>query len=101
MREAELERKVAEWCKRHGLLTYKFTSPSSRGVPDRLVICTRNGCILFLELKQRGARPTTLQLHEMDRLRDAGCNARWADDFDECVRILTEFCPQSNNTNEN
>lgn len=93
MREAELEQKVVRWCKQHGLLTYKFTSPSNRGVPDRLVICTRNGCILFLELKQEGAKPTALQVHEMGRLTEAGCTVHWADNLDDCIRILSEFCP--------
>ena len=91
MKEAELEHKVVEWCRRHGLLTYKFTSPSSRGVPDRIVICP-GGSILFLEFKQRGAKPTALQLHEMERLRAAGCNVRWGDDYDEIVALLTQFC---------
>lgn len=93
MREAELERKVAEWCRRHGLLTYKFVSPSSRGVPDRIVVCPGGG-ILFLELKQPGAKPSALQLHEIGRLRAAGCNAQWSDDYDQIVSILTQFCPR-------
>jgi hypothetical protein len=29
----------------------------------------------------------------MDRLRSAGCNVRWADNFDEIVAILNQFCP--------
>ena len=33
MTEAEIEHKLVEFCRRNGLLTYKFTSPSSRGVP--------------------------------------------------------------------
>lgn len=97
MREAELERKVVEWCRRHGLLTYKFVSPNNRGVPDRLIICTRSGCILFLEFKQRGAKPTALQLHEMERLRSAGCNVHWADDYDEITALLIQFCPPYEN----
>jgi hypothetical protein len=93
MREAELERKVVKWCREHGLLTYKFVSPSSRGVPDRIVICPGGG-ILFLELKQPGSKPTALQLHEIDRLQIAGCNARWSDNYADIISILTEFCPQ-------
>lgn len=92
MREAELERKVVEWCRRHRLLTYKFVSPSCRGVPDRIVICPGTGAIMFLELKQPGAKPTALQLHEMERLRSAGCNVHWSDNFDDVVSILIQFC---------
>lgn len=93
MLESELERKVVNWCKSRGLLTYKFVSPNNRGVPDRIVVCTSNGCILFLELKQRGKRPSALQIHEINRLREAGCNAQWADSYEQCIQILSEFCP--------
>ncbi len=88
MRESELERKVVAWCRREGLLTYKFVSPSSRGVPDRLIIYPGSGLVVFLELKQRGAEPTALQLHEMARLRSAGCTVHWSDNFDDIVKIL-------------
>jgi hypothetical protein len=93
MKEAELERKVVEWCRRHGLLTYKFVSPSSRGVPDRIVICPGGG-ILFLELKQPGSKPTALQLHEIDRLHSAGCKACWSDNYNDIISLLTAFCPR-------
>lgn len=93
MRESELERKVVEYCRRQGLLTYKFVSPNNRGVPDRIVVCAPRGGILFLELKQPGAKPTKLQLHEMNRLRSGGCNVQWADNWDQCVSILSSFCP--------
>ena len=93
MLESQLERKVVEWCRRHHLLTYKFTSPSNRGVPDRIVVCPTNGCLIFVELKQQGKKPTALQLHEMERLRSAGCTVVWSDNYDDIITVLRDFCP--------
>lgn len=86
MLESELEAKVVKLCKLHGLITYKFSSPSNRGVPDRIIIC--KGSVLFLELKQRGKKPTPLQLHEIERLRSAGCKAEWADNYETASNII-------------
>jgi hypothetical protein len=38
MTEAGIERRVVKYCNDHKLLTYKFTSPAHRGVPDRIII---------------------------------------------------------------
>ena len=86
MLESELESKVVKLCKLNNLVTYKFSSPSNRGVPDRIIIC--KGSVLFLELKQRGKKPTPLQLHEIERLRSAGCKADWADTYDRASDII-------------
>jgi Holliday junction resolvase len=86
MLESELESKVVKLCKLYNLVTYKFSSPSNRGVPDRVIIS--NGSVLFLELKQRGKKPTPLQIHEIERLRSAGCKADWADTYDRASDII-------------
>tara|TARA_R110000868_G_scaffold11798_5_gene57588 strand:+ start:4727 stop:5008 length:282 start_codon:yes stop_codon:yes gene_type:complete len=88
MLESNLELKVVKLCKRWGMITYKFVSPSNRGVPDRIIIC--NGSVLFLELKQAGKKPTSLQMHEINRLRKSGCNAEWADNYDTAKSILLD-----------
>ena len=95
MLESQLERRLVEWCRRNGLLTLKFVSPNNRGVPDRIVIW--QGRILFLELKQPGAKPTKLQFHEMKRLADAGCLVRWADNFDEALLHISRLTAHNHN----
>ena len=77
MLEKDLERQVVNYCKAKGVLTYKFTSPAHRGVPDRVMLA--NGRVLFLELKRPGGKPTALQLREMQKIEQAGCKASWAD----------------------
>ena len=89
MLEAQIESKVVRLCKLYGLTTYKFSSPSNRGVPDRIIIS--NGSVLFLELKRRGQKPTRLQMHEINRLREAGCRADWADNYDTASSIILLF----------
>jgi len=92
MKESELERKVVSHCHQLGLLSYKFTSPSSRGVPDRIVI--GRGRVLFLELKRPGNRPTPLQEREIRRINEHGgrfVSAGWADSYADCVKLLSEF----------
>ena len=80
MTEAQIERQVVALCRVHHLLTYKFTSPAHRGVPDRVII--GHGKVLFLELKQMGKQPTVLQMREIDQINaHAACDgvkATWA-----------------------
>tara|TARA_R110000824_G_scaffold8441_4_gene38374 strand:- start:592 stop:870 length:279 start_codon:yes stop_codon:yes gene_type:complete len=83
MLEREIERKLTKWAKENKVLSYKFSSPARRGVPDRIFIA--NGITLFLELKVVGKRPTKLQLRELDRINEAGAVADWAAGYDEAI----------------
>ena len=93
MRESEIERKVVRYCESRGLITYKFTSPASRGVPDRIII--GHEAVLFLELKQKGKKPTPLQMREIGRInaRGGGFNvaAEWADSFENAVTHIDQM----------
>ena len=89
MLESELERKIVALCRSQQIATYKFVSPANRGVPDRIILC--NGKAMFLELKQRGKKPTPLQLHEMDRLRETGCRVSWTDNFNDARILFLHF----------
>ena len=89
MTEAQLERKVVEFCREYKLLTYKFSSPAHRGVPDRIILY--RGRALFLELKRPGKKPTKLQERELEELRAAGCAAHWSDNFQAACDIILRF----------
>ena len=80
MNEKQLESKVVEYCKKHGLYCSKFSSPAHRGVPDRIIV--GNGQVMFLELKSPGEKPTQLQLRELDLIRAAGALAMWTDSWE-------------------
>jgi hypothetical protein len=58
--ESEIEQKMKDAVKEHGGLFIKFVSPSTRGVPDRIVI-TPSGRIYFVELKKEGGRLSPMQ----------------------------------------
>lgn len=89
--ESAIERRVVDLCRTLGLLTYKFSSPAHRGVPDRIII--GSGRIMFLELKRRGERPTRLQLRELTLLLSEGMTALWTDDYEDARRsIVAHFC---------
>lgn len=64
--EGVIEDYLAEQCKKHDCLCYKFTSPSRSGVPDRIVI--GHAQTVFVELKAPGEKPRKLQkavIHDM------------------------------------
>ena len=79
MTEATLEKYIVARVKKLGGITYKFTSPSRRAVPDRIVIFP-GGRIGFIELKAPGKKPSELQQFEMEKIENMGCSVIWADD---------------------
>ena len=78
--ESEIEGKLAMYAKSKGCLTYKFSSPANRGVPDRIFIGP-TGKVLFMEIKAPGKKPTKLQLKHLNEIADQGGLADWADSF--------------------
>jgi len=60
MKESEIENYFKWAVERVGGKTYKFTSPSHRGVADRIA-CLPNGATWFVELKTKGGRLSELQ----------------------------------------
>ena len=60
MRESEVEHYFKWAVERAGGKTYKFMSPSHRGVADRIA-CLPNGATWFVELKTKGGRLSELQ----------------------------------------
>lgn len=86
MLEKELEAKVAKAAKARGMVTYKFSCPSQRGVPDRIIVGPKG--VLFLELKQKGKKPTKLQVHHIEKINMVGGYARWADNLEDAVDFM-------------
>lgn len=88
--EKDIERKVCQFAKDHGMLAYKFNSESHRSVPDRLFI-TPKGHVFFIEFKRLGKKPTEGQLREMQRIREHGKPVFVVDTVDEGKRIVGLF----------
>jgi hypothetical protein len=60
MLEKQIEAHLVKRVKAIGGRAYKFTSPSNRGVSDRVVVLP-NGKVWFVELKRAGGKLTPLQ----------------------------------------
>ena len=79
MRESAIEKAVSQYAKKLGVLSYKFSSPGNRGVPDRIFI--GKGIVLFVEFKAPGKAPTKLQLHVLQLIKTAGIQAEVIDNI--------------------
>lgn len=92
MLEKEIERRMGEMIKRRGGLYYKFVSPGNVGVPDRIVI-TREGRVIFVELKTEFGRLSNVQKWQMSRLREHGADARKIKGWPEAKAFVEEVFP--------
>lgn len=90
MLEREIEKKVTIYAKNKNFLTYKFTSPSNRSVPDRLFI-SPNGNIFFVEFKRQGILPTKLQSHTIKAMTRRGVKVSVIDDYDKGKLLIDEY----------
>ncbi len=72
MRESAIEKALVERVKALGGMCEKFTSPSRRGVPDRIVTLP-GGRVVFVELKATGGKLSVLQQRDHARRRALGC----------------------------
>lgn len=70
MKEQKLERHLVHAITAAGGLCWKFTSPGTAGVPDR--ICVLDGHIAFVELKAPGYPPRRIQQRRIQQLRHHG-----------------------------
>ena len=78
MREREIEQYLRKRVAELGGLAYKWTSPGTAGVPDRIVVFPGGG-VHFIELKAPGKTPTALQARQISRLADVGASVRVID----------------------
>lgn len=71
MREKQIEQKLVEIVKAEGGVCWKFTSPGTAGVPDRIVLMPQSK-IAFVEVKAPGKHPRPLQTARHKLLRQLG-----------------------------
>ena len=74
MREKTIEEKLVAAVKAVGGVCWKFTSPGTAGVPDRIVLMP-SGRIGFVEVKAPGETPRPLQRLRIRTLRRLGFKA--------------------------
>lgn len=85
--ESELEARVRKYATSQGCLYWKFTSPGTDGVPDRIVV-SPSGVTGYLELKAPGQKPTARQRYWLSILEKRHVWASWTDDYDEAITFI-------------
>jgi len=78
MLERDVEQALVRRVKALGGTCEKFTSPTKRSVPDR-IITLPGGVIIFVEVKAPGKKPTPLQERDHAARRALGCDVRVID----------------------
>jgi len=89
MRERDIERKLVTAVKERGGLCWKFTSPGTAGVPDRIVLMPQ-GRMFFVEVKAPGQKPRKIQEVIHKRLRALGFRVYVIDGTEQIEEVLTD-----------
>jgi len=91
MRESVIEKYLVKQVRSVGGDAFKWSSPSTRGVPDRLCIFPR-GVVIAVELKAlgKGNSLTALQQHQINRLRLFGLRVEVIDSKDGVDSLVAE-----------
>ena len=87
MLERDIEAHLVKRCKDIEALCDKFTSPSRRNVPDRVL--TYWSMVIFVELKATGKKPTAAQKRDHARRIDAGATVVWTDSIEGVDLIIS------------
>lgn len=90
MREREIEQKLIDAVKAQGGVCWKFVSPGTAGVPDRIILMPM-GRIAFVEVKAPGERPRKLQLARHRFLWRLGFKTFVLDNPEQIGGILDEI----------
>lgn len=90
MSEEELEKKFVKAVRKAGGRAYKFVSPGTSGVPDRLVVMPDNG-IGFVELKAPGKKSRPEQRYQQRILENLGCYVCVLDNPDLIGAVIDEI----------
>ncbi|MBQ7014198.1 MAG: VRR-NUC domain-containing protein [Oscillospiraceae bacterium] len=89
MREREIEKKLVDAVKTQGGVCWKFVSPGTAGVPDRIILMPM-GRIAFVEVKAPGESPRKLQLARHRLLRRLGFKTFVLDNPEQIGGILDD-----------
>ena len=89
MEEKKIEQKLIKAVSQKGGVCWKFTSPGTAGVPDRIVLMPK-GHIAFVEVKASGEKPRPLQLSRHKLLRRLGFQVYVLDALEHIDKIIKE-----------
>lgn len=87
--ERDVEYYLKKQIELRGGQCWKFTSPGTAGVPDRVALI--DGAVIFIEVKKPGGHLTGLQRSRLKQIEDCGVQTRIVsgrDDVDAFMRAL-------------
>lgn len=84
MNESTLEQKIARYVKSLGGRAFKWISPGTPGVPDRIIILP-GGRVIFAEIKRPGTKDgrSIRQVKIFKLLKLLGCDVWLVSDFED------------------
>lgn len=88
--EKELEDRLILEVKNLKGQTYKWVSPGTKGVTDRIVIIPVNN-ISFVETKSTGDTPSPIQLYIHRILRSLGCRVEVIDNLPDLLTYIASL----------
>lgn len=89
MREKVIEEYFRRKAKENGYLCWKFTSPSTDGVPDRILI--GHNRVIFVELKAPGEVPRKLQIHVFEEMQKHGTKVFVIDTKEKVLKFFEDL----------
>ena len=89
MREQVIEAYLRSEVKALGGKAYKFVSPGTTGVPDRLVLLP-GGRVFFVELKAPGRQSTPQQKLQQQRISKLGFSVQVIDNKPDVDRFIEQ-----------
>lgn len=89
MKESHIEKYLIERIEAMGGLCWKFASPGTKGVPDRVVVL--NGTTVFVEVKAPGEYPRPLQNKRIEQIRARGGRAGYVSTIEEVDELVNHL----------
>lgn len=90
MREKDIEKALVSVVKSFDGVCWKFVSPGTAGVPDRIILMP-NDRIAFVELKAPGKEMRPLQVHRKRQLKALGFRVYCIDRKEQIAEVLHEI----------
>jgi len=91
MSEKVLQARIIKYFKENGFFVRKWHQGryAGRGMPD--IHALKNGKAFYIEVKCPGKKPTPIQLHTMEQLKQHGGVVFWVDSFKKFLTKISEI----------
>lgn len=88
--EQKIEQKLVKVAKANGGLCFKFSSPGTVGVPDRILLL-HHGRIAFIEVKAPGKKLKPVQAYRKRQIEELGFKVYVLDSYEQIQIIIDEM----------